>query len=345
MNSIVRVSQRVLIVLFTLVFIATTVGAAGPEMFKIAPKGNKKIKIGVLDPNASIEIAAVFNKLHMQAAKGRGWQLQYFDLKDNFPEAGTYIENMLSAGYDAIIIHFLGLKVCEKQIKKAFDKGVPVITIACMGAQFPGVVAEVGPMDAATGAIVAEFIAGKLAFNDKVITLHIPLLDIHKVRQTAAKGAFQAYDRKVAQELFYPLTGDPMQWAYDQTKNALLGDTKKEIKGVWAAWEGFGVNAARAAHDIGRDDVIVATVDDSPNTIAQIAKLPTLHGASGFACMSKDINAQAFALLDKIFKGGQMPSQKLYPFPPRLVSKENLPPKGYFVNPCGYKGAPDFAVK
>jgi ABC-type sugar transport system substrate-binding protein len=342
MNNVVKVGQRVMVALFALIFAATTVAAAGPEMFKIAPKANKKIKIGVLDPMASIEIAAVFNNLHMQAAKARGWQLQYFDLKDNFPEAQTYMENMMSAGYDGIIIHFLGLKVCEKQIKKAFEKGIPVITIACMGAQFPGVVAEVGPMDAATAATVAELIASKMEAGDKVMTLHIPLLDIHKVRQIAAKGVFQAYDRKVAQELSYPLTGDPMQWAYDQTKNALLGDTKKEIKGVWAAWEGFGVNAARAAHDIGRDDVVVATVDDSPNTMAQIAKLPTLHGASGFACTSKEINTQAFAVFDKIFKGEQVPSQKLYPFAPRLVTKENLPPKGYFVNPCGYKGAPDF---
>jgi ABC-type sugar transport system substrate-binding protein len=334
-----------LIVLFALFFAATTVVAAGPEMFKIAPKGNKKIKIGVIDTMASIEIAAVFNNLHMQAAKQRKWQLQYFDLKDNFPEAVTYMENMISAGYDAIIIHFLGVKVCEKQIKEAFAKGIPVITISCQGAQFPGVVAEVGPMDAAMAVTVAEFMAEKLKPGDKVVTLHIPLLDIHKVRQAAAKATFQAYNLKIAQELFYPLTGDPFQWAYEQTKNVLLGDTNKEIKGIWGAWEGFGVNAARAAHDIGRDDVVVTTVDDSPNTYTQIAKLPTLHAASGFACMSKEINAQTFALLDKIFKGQQVPSQKVYAFPPRLVSKENLPPKGYFVNPCGYTGAPDFAVK
>ena len=74
-------------------------------------------------------------------------------------------------------------------------------------------------------------------------------------------------------------------------------------------------------------------------------KLPTLQAASGFACMSADINARIFALLEKIFKGEQVQSQKLYTFPPRLVTKEDIPPKGYFVNPCGYKGPPDFAVK
>ena len=124
-----------------------------------------------------------------------------------------------------------------------------------------------------------------------------------------------------------------------------MGDTKKEIKGIWAAWEGLGVNAARAAHELGRDDVIVGTVDDSPNTYTQLAKLPTLHAAAGFESSSKEIDAQLFALMDKIFKGGQVPSQVASLFWPRLVTKTTLPPKGYFVNACGYKGHPDFEVK
>ena len=345
MKSIVRLGQTALLIVLALIFVTTTVWSAGPEM-KIKPKGDKKIKIGVMDPMAAIEVAAVFNREHKAAGAARKWEVQYFDLKDNFPESVTFMENMISAGYDGIIIHFMGVKVCEQQIKKAFDNGIPVITISCMGGAYPGIVAEVGPMEAAMAATVSEYIASRLRPVDKVITIHIPLLHTHVVRQTSAKGVFQAYNLKIAQELFYPLTGDPMQWAYDQTKSALLGDTKKEIKGVFTAWEGFGVMAARAAHEIGRDDVIVGTVDDSPNTYTEIAKLPTLHAASGFACMNKEINSTVFSIFEKIFKGESVPSQKVYPYPARLVTKDTLPPRGYFVNPCGYKGrAQDFQVK
>ena len=350
MKSIVRVGHRVLIVLFALVFTATIVGAAGPEMLKIPAKGHKKIRVGVVEPFAAIELAALYDTMHTEAAKARGWELQAFDLKNNFPEAATYMENMISAGYDAIIIHWLNPKFCDKQIKLAFDKGIPVVTISCMGAQYPGVVAEVGPMDAGMAAVTAEFIGRKLGPNDKVVTMHISAQEFHTIRQLTAKGVLQAYNRKVANELFYPLAGDPFQWAYDQAKNVLLADSKKEIKGIWTAWEGFGVNAARAAHELGRDDVIVATLDDSPNTYAEIANLPTMWAASGLSCLGKDINFQTFALFDKIFKGEQVPSQKMILFPPRLVTKENLPPKGYFlnpcgVNPCGYKGRPDYVVR
>ena len=62
--------------------------------------------------------------------------------------------------------------------------------------------------------------------------------------------------------------------------------------------------------------------------------------------MSKEINADVFALFDKIFKGEQVESQTIVPFWPRLVTKANLPPKGYYIRACGgYSGPPDFVEK
>jgi len=344
MNGIARVSQRVFLVLIALVFAATTVFAA-PPMFKIAPKGKKKIRVGVIEINVAIEISARLNQLHSKNAKDRGWQLEVYDLKDNVPEAGNVLNNMISAGYDAIIIHYFGVKGSENQVKKAFDKGIPIITVAAMGANYPGVIADIGPMQGTTGAVVAEALAQKLSMGDKVVAIYIPALDNQVVRWLGAKGIFEAYHLPITRELLYPLTGDPFQWAYDQTKNVLLGDSKKEIKGIWASFDGFGVNAARAAHELGRDDLLVSTVDDTSSSLAAIANLPTMWGASGFACMFKEINAATFELLDKIFKGEQVQSQKVIPFSPILVTKDNLPPKGYYVNQCGYKGPPDYVVK
>ncbi len=344
MNGIAKVGQRVLLVLIALVFAATTIFAA-PPMFKVAPKGKKKIRIGLIDLNAAIEISAKLNEVHSKNAKARGWQLEVYDLKDNAPEAGNILDNMVSAGYDAVIIPYLSPKAFDQQVKKAFDKGVVVITIAAMGASYPGIIADVGPMQGTTGAIVAEALAQKLSMGDKVVAMYIPALDNQVVKWLAAKGIFEGYHIPIARELLYPLTGDPFQWAYDQTKNVLLGDSKKEIKGIWDTFDGFATNAARAAHELGRDDLIVSTIDDTSASLAAMAKLPTLWAASGYAGMSKEISARIFELLDKIFKGEQVQSQKVIPFSPILVTKDNLPPKGYYVNQCGYKGPPDYVVK
>lgn len=347
MKNIRKMSQSALMLISALAFVTMISGPSiGAEVMKIKPKGDKKITIGVLDLNAAIEIAALFNKEHKAAAEKRGWGIQISDLKDNIPQGPTYMENMISAGFDGIILHWCVLKTIDKQLKIAFDKGIPVITMANLGARFPGVLAEVGPQEATMAATSAEYLAAKLQTGDKVLFLDMPMIEQGQVRVTGAKGIFQAYNIKVAQELQFQASGDPFQWSYEQTKNTLLGDTKKELKGIWTSWEGFGISAARAAHDLGRDDIVVVTCDDSPNTYSEIRKLPTFHATTGYANQSKDLNEQVFAILEKVFKGEPVESQRFYPFIARLVTKDNLPPKGYFINPCGsYKGRPDFEVK
>jgi ABC-type sugar transport system substrate-binding protein len=347
MKSILRRSKSILIIALALMFSTMSGGLAiGADIMKIKPKGDKKIKIGVIDPMAAIEVAAVFNKFHKEAAEARGWDLEYYDLKDNIPQSIPFMENMIAAGYDGIIIHWLPLKPIEKQIKKAFELGIPIITLVANGARMPGIVADCGPMVATQAAMSAEYLASNLQPDDKILTLTIPVIEMHQTRLTAAKGVFKAYKIEIGQELYFPLTGDPMQWSYDNIKNALLGDTKKEIKGLWTSWEGFSIQGARAAKDIGRDDFKVVAVDDSPNTYTQLRKLPTFIGTAGMVCRGKEINGKIFEIFDKVFKGEPVETQEFYGVEPWLITKENLPPKGYFFNPCGYEGRPpDFPAK
>ena len=89
MGSIREINRSVLMVIAALAFLsltAVTCFAEGPAM-KIAPKGKKKITIGVIDPNAGIEVAAQFNKKHRAEAARRGWDIRFVDLKDNIPQA------------------------------------------------------------------------------------------------------------------------------------------------------------------------------------------------------------------------------------------------------------------
>jgi ABC-type sugar transport system substrate-binding protein len=320
--------------------------ADGPAM-KIAPKGDKKITIGVIDPNAGIEVAAQFNKKHSAEAAKRGWDVRFVDLKDNIPQGATYMENMISAGYDAIILHWMPLKAIDKQIKMAFDKGIPVISLICQGARTPGVLAEIGFMEAAHGAMLAEYLGNRLQGGDKVVTVTIPMLEKHAIQLGGFKGVADTYKLNIVQNLQFQFSGDPFQWAYEQVSNVLIADANKEIKGMYVSTEVLGVSAARAVHDRGRDDVILVMSDDSAHVYKEMPKLPALQAVVAMGIHEQELNALAFSILDKVFKGESVPSQKWYPTLGSLLTRDKLPPPGYLYDACGgYKERkPDFEVK
>jgi ABC-type sugar transport system substrate-binding protein len=341
--------KSALLFIVTLMFIAMTFApsfAANPTM-KLKPKGKKKITIAVIVPDAGIEIAAYMNKFHKANAKKRGWNIKFVNLHKKIAQAASYMDNMISAGYDGIIIHWLPLKAVERQIKAAFKKGIPVMTVASTGSRFPGVIAEVGPFRLSPMAKVSEYLAYKLKRGDKVITMFIPMIEAHQLGNRTAKAIMKAFGLKVVQELMFQMSGNPFQWAYNQVTNTLLADRKKQIKGILTTWDGFGVQAARAAHAQGRDDIIVVTQDDTPSTYKAMRRLPTLHATVGGVGMAGKISEKIFSIFDAAFKGKRIVSRQVYPVPSPLVLKSNLPPPGYFATPGGvYKGRkPDYRVK
>jgi len=74
--------------------------------------------------------------------------------------------------------------------------------------------------------------------------------------------------------------------------------------------------------------------------------LPPLQATAAVLGLSKQIDADMFNIFDKVFAGQSVPIHKYFGIPPYLVTKDNLPPKGYFFSYTGYKGRPpDFQVK
>jgi ABC-type sugar transport system substrate-binding protein len=230
-----------------------------------------------------------------------------------------------------------------------------VITMMCQGSRTPGVLAEVGWMEAAHGAMLAEYLGNRLQAGDKVITITVPMIEKHAIQLGGFKGAADVYKLNIVQNLQFQFTGDPVQWAYEQVTNTLLADQKKEIKGIYISTDSLGIAAARAVHDRGRDDIIVVMSDDSAQTYKEMPKLPALQAVVAMSIHEKSLNETAFGLFDKVFKGESVPSQKWYPTLGGLMTRDTLPPPGYAYDACagyahdncgGYKARkPDFAVK
>jgi ABC-type sugar transport system substrate-binding protein len=344
MRKMMRKNQLMVVLLLVLTFVFSTMGIASAGEKRIKPKGDKKIMIGVLDLISAIEVAALWNESYAKQAKARGWDIRVFDLNLKFDQAQVIMENMITAGYDAIIVNWTSPKFYEEQCKKAFAVGIPIIGVAA-GKLVPGFTADYAPMDLVRGAQTAQYLVGKMKKGGKVIVHAHNVLEANHQKYLGAIAVLDYFKVNYKEQ---PYSGgrDPGVAAYEDTKNLLLADSKKEIKGILSHYDGAGVPAAQACVDMGRLDIVNVTIDDSPKTYEAIRTLPTLYGTSGVNGLSNDVAAKIFNQFENIFAGNPWQDQQWHGIMPYLVTKENLPPKGYFLNPCGYKGRPqEFKVK
>jgi ABC-type sugar transport system substrate-binding protein len=325
-------------------FLVSTTVVVNADVLTLAPKGNKKIRIGVLDLISQIEVAALANSLYIKEGKKRGWDVRVTDLKMNYAEAPNIMENMINAGYDAILVNWTDPKYYKDQVKKAFDKKIPIFTNTG-GNVIPYLTADFGPSNYAFGAMSSEYMASKLKSGDKVLISTDTTVTCCVYRRIIAERVFADQKIKVVQQLTFT-AGDPYQVGYDQVKNALTSDVNKEIKGIWCDWEGRGQSAARAAMDMKRPDIMVVSSDDSPMTYSYIRDNPTYHATSGIIAKEALVVAHMFTELDKLFAGKPFQTGTTFFINPYLVTKDNLPPKGYYYKEDGnYSGKPDFKVK
>jgi ABC-type sugar transport system substrate-binding protein len=141
--------------------------------------------------------------------------------------------------------------------------------------------------------------------------------------------------------------GDPTEQAYEDMKNLLLADSKKEIKGVLDYWEGKAYGSARACHEMGRDDVMVVTIDDSPRTYELMRQLPALRATFGVNGHRNMVAEKMCSMFEEIFAGKPFHDQNYFPLVPYLVEKENLPPQGFIYRPgpAPYEGKPDYKAE
>jgi len=327
---------KIVVILLATIFVVSSFGMVqAGDTFKIPPKGDKQITIGVMDLISSIEIAATYNKWHRAAAEKRGWKVQVFDVNMKYDQAPVIMENLISMKVDAIVTHWVTPKYYEKQIKKAWKMGIPVIGIA-NGTMPDGIVAEYSLLQGVAGAISAEYLATKLKKGDEVVTFWNPGMLISKVTHSTAKGLLEGHGMKIRQEIGFTGSGDMREYAYNAVNNALVADVDKKIRGFWM-YDG-GPEAARACMDNKREDIIVVTRHDTAIIVEAMRKYPTLQATSAYSFADPLLHAGVYSLLDKIFTGEEVAMKQYHGYLPGLLTRDTLPPKGYVFDP----NAPDY---
>ena len=337
-------ATRILMVILALVFVFSALGLANAGTLKIEPKGDKKIKIGVMDLQSAWEVAAGFNKLYKKWCKARGWECQIFDLGFKIERSQAVMDNMISAGYDGIIVNWTAPSYYKQQLKRAYDKGIPVIIIAGEN-MIPGMIANFVAWDTAMGGLTAELLAGSIKRGSKIIAYYNSGIPVAVKRYNFARAVFKENKIEIVASLT-PSTGkDPEQDAFDKVTNTLLADSKKEIKGIWAQSDYMGIPAARAALALNRKDIIVVTADDTPRAYEALRTMPNLVGLAGYNGNVAPMLDGMFGMMEDAFAGKPIRTNQYRGMNVYLVTKETAPPKGYYFNPggTGYEGrAKDF---
>ena len=329
-------------ILLGLVFVMFTFAHAyAGKVFQIEPKSDKKMKIGVIDLISDLEVAAIANNLYIKESKARGWTCHVYDTKGNSPEAGNIMNNLIIAGFDAIIVNWTNPKFFEAQAKKAFAKGIPVFGNHA-SKPVDGMVADFSGSNYSQGALVADYLVNHTKADDGFVLIYSGTVPCNVERSIGAKAVLDANNRKIVQELTWTGGSDLLQWGYDMVNSTLLGDTEKKIKAIWTSYEGYSIAAARAVGDRGRTDIIVGGVDDSPRTYTELRKLAALQMEVGLIGDFDIMIKKMFEELDNIFAGKEFKVQQFL-FPSYIVTKDTLPPEGYFFKKSGnYSGPKDF---
>ncbi len=335
--------SRFLTVIMSFAFIISALGTVNAGTFKIKPKGDKQIKIGVMDLVSAIEVAAHFNNLYKKWAKARGWDIQVFDLGADMTKAGPTMDNMITAGYDGIMINWTAPSAYAPQLKRAFEKGIPVIICAGDG-MAEGMLANFVAWDTSMSGLTAEYLAGSVKSGSKLLAIYNSQIPVAAKRLRLAQLVFKESKLEVAQVLAPDPKMDMEVSSFDRVTNALLADTNKEIKGIWAQSDGQGIPAARAALALNRGDVVVVTADDTPRAYHALRTMPNLIGVAGYNGNVVSMIDGVFGIFEDAFAGKPIRTNQFRGLDVYLVTKETSPPKGYFYNPrgTGYKGAKDY---
>ena len=333
--------NRFLAVIFAFVFIISALGTVNAGTFKREPKGDKKIKIGVMDLISAIEVAASFNKMYKKWAEARGWDIQVFDLGFDMTKAGPTMDNMISAGYDGIIINWTAPAAYAPQLKRAYDEGIPVMIVAGDN-MADGMLANFVAWDTAMGGLTAEYLAGNLNPGSKIIAYYNSAIPVAVKRFNFAKLVFEVSKLEIVQELTPDTNKDPEVDAFEKVTNVLLADTDKQIKGIWAQSDYMGIPAARAALALNRKDVIVVTADDTPRAYEALRTMPNVVGLAGYNGNVSPMLDEMFGMMEDAFAGKPIKTNQFRGLDVYMVTKETAPPKGYYYNPrgTGYSGRP-----
>ncbi|MFP4461904.1 MAG: sugar ABC transporter substrate-binding protein [Thermotogota bacterium] len=226
------------------------------------------VKVGFIATNFSSEAQSRVANEFAKLCEDKGWELVQLNSMGSIETQSTQLENLVMMDVDAIIMAMSHPNEIKSSLEKAFEAGIPVITID--SGYVEGVVADITSDNFVMGAKMSTYLMDSLGGNGNIV-----VIKFQKHYGTRRRG-------KVLDVVLSEYPGINVLAEYgvaatqrfmDDTRSAMETFALKhgdQIDGVWCAFDQLAYAAADILAEYGYSDVLVVGADGNEETFRRI---------------------------------------------------------------------------
>jgi ABC-type sugar transport system substrate-binding protein len=295
---------------------ATELPKAAKESAKTsAAPGDKKIAIVISTFNNPWFV--VLRDAAEARAKELGYQTASFESQNDTTKETSHFENIIAAGYDAILFNATNSDGSIANVRRAKEAGIPVFLID----------REINATDVATSQILSDSYSGCVAIGEYFVETvgkegnYVEILGQSGDNNThnRSKGFHSVVDRFPGLKMVAQQPGDFDRAKAFEVMETILQD-QPDIDAVFCGNDAMAMGAYNALVAAGKTDVKVFGFDGADEVVKLIAEGKIVATGMQFP---KDMARTAAEYADEWIKGKRDFEQKI-PVAVELVTKDNV---------------------
>jgi ABC-type sugar transport system substrate-binding protein len=295
--------------------------SSNPAASESAAGGKKKIAVVISTLNNPWFV--VLKDAGVERCEELGYEADYFDSDNDTAKEAAHFENIIAAGYGAILFNATDSDGSVANVRRAKEAGIPVFCID----------REINATDAAASQILSDSYSGCVALAQHFVKTvdepgqYVELLGLSGDNNTRSRseGFHSVVDRYPSLKMVKQQPAD-----FDRAKaldvmESILQD-EPDIDAVFCGNDAMALGAYQALAAAGKDDVKVFGFDGADDVVKLIAEGKIVATGMQFP---KEMARTAAEFAHEWLKGKRDFEQKI-PVAVELVTKENVAEYGDF---------------
>ncbi|MCK7605683.1 sugar ABC transporter substrate-binding protein [Geobacillus stearothermophilus] len=302
--------------------------ASSSEQAAIPEKLKKPVKIAAIMQMSIGTFSSQYIAGVKEQVQKFGGEVQIYNADNDLTKMASYVETAITQNVDAILLDHGRADALEGPVKKAVEKGIPVVAFD-NDLNVPGVTV-IDQDDYSLAWKTLKTLAEDLNGEGNIVTIWV--------------GGFTPMERRhVIYEAFkkrYPNIKEVAKFGTASANTALDTQTQMEailkkypnkgdIDAVFATWDEFAKGATRAIEQAGRTEIKVYGIDLSDEDLQMIQK-PNSPWVATTATDPAEVGRVQVRFAYQKIAGEKTPN--IYSLEPHLVKRTDLPDKQVSMN-------------